>query len=173
VAATALDRQESRMTSSDPAEMERTERRGLLLSVFGALSMGALGIGFALVAESQAVLLDGLVSIAVAFLIVVLLRDTRLDWFLPYADPAVVIALGVLSAPIPFQIIRRNWNQLLGRAPNPDVQRGALSRVDAAGAGLPEPAPHLRILETGRLFYLQVYLIAGPLYLSASSAAST
>ena len=37
--------------------------------------------------------IDGLVSIAVAvaFLVVVFLRDTGADWFLPYADPAVVL----------------------------------------------------------------------------------
>jgi predicted Co/Zn/Cd cation transporter (cation efflux family) len=115
--------------------------------------MGALDIEFALVAGSRAVLLDGpfaligfaaslvLIAVAVAFLIVVLLRDTRLDWFLPYADPTVVIALALLSAPIPLQIIHRNWNQLPGSAPDPDLQREAHSRVDAALAGLPELTP--------------------------------
>jgi predicted Co/Zn/Cd cation transporter (cation efflux family) len=44
-------------------ESEKLERRGLWLSILGALFMAGLGIGFALVTQSDAVLLDGLFSL--------------------------------------------------------------------------------------------------------------
>ena len=88
--------------------------------------------------DSRNWLMDGLISgaVAVAFLIVVLLEGTALAWFLPYADPAVVIVLVVLSAPLPIGIVRTNWSQLLGRAPGPEIQREARSRVDEALRGV-------------------------------------
>ena len=115
--------------------------------------------------DSRNWLMDGLISgaVAVAFLIVVLLEGTALAWFLPYADPAVVIVLVVLSAPLPIGIVRTNWSQLLGRAPGPEIQREARSRVDEALRGTPDVTQHLRLLQTGRTYYLQVYLRVGPL----------
>jgi predicted Co/Zn/Cd cation transporter (cation efflux family) len=94
---------------------------------------------------------------------VVLLEGTPLAWLLPYADPAVVIALVILSAPLPIGIVRANWRQLLGRAPGPAIQQEARSRVDEALRGTPGVTPHLRMLQTGRTYYLQVYLRVGRL----------
>jgi cation diffusion facilitator family transporter len=257
----------------------RTERRGLLLSVFGGLFMAALGLGFALLTESGAVLLDGVfsligtavalvsirvacmvrrpddeqfhfgyalyepmlnlgkglliavvtvfasvaavqailaggrevrggmavayaliaaagcfvlslvqrrmarrtdspllqvdsrnwfvdgllsVGVALAFAATVLMRGTGLEWLTPYADPAVVIALSLASSPIPIGIVRANWNQIMGRAPDAEIQHEAWTRVEAALEGTPGVTPHLRILETGRVYYLQLYLVVAP-----------
>jgi cation diffusion facilitator family transporter len=114
--------------------------------------------------DSKNWLIDGLMSgaVAVAFLAVVLLEGGEWAWLAPYADPVVVIALALLSLPIPLGIIRANWGQLLGRAPDAEVQREAASRVDEALAGLPGITPRLRLLETGRMVYLQVYLLVEP-----------
>jgi cation diffusion facilitator family transporter len=114
--------------------------------------------------DSRNWLIDGLMSgaVAVAFLAVVLVEGSSWAWITPYADPVVVIALALLSLPIPLGIVRANWGQLLGRAPAPDVQRQAASRVEEALAGLPGISPRLRLLETGRMFYLQVYLVLEP-----------
>lgn len=264
---------------TDDGNSARTERSGLLLSVFGGLFMAALGLGFALLAESGAVLLDGIfsligtavalvsmrvagmvrrpdddrshfgyavyepmlnlgkglligvvtvfasvaavqaildggrtvrggiavayavlaatgcfvfafvqrrlarrtgspllevdsrnwlvdgllsVGVALAFLLSVLMKGTGLDWLMPYTDPGVVIALSLASAPVPLGIIRANWGQIMGRAPEPEIQREARARVDAALDGMPGVKPRLRLLETGRVYYLQVYLVVAP-----------
>ena len=47
----------------ESGESVRSERRGLRLSVCGALFMAALGFGFAALTDSQAVLLDGIFSL--------------------------------------------------------------------------------------------------------------
>jgi predicted Co/Zn/Cd cation transporter (cation efflux family) len=114
--------------------------------------------------DSKNWLVDGIFSgaVAVAFLVVLFLQGTSAAWFLPYADPAVVIALSLLTAPIPIRIVRANWNQLLGRAPDREVQREAHRRVDEALAGVAGVTPHLRIMEIGRVFYLHVYVLIEP-----------
>jgi len=117
-----------------------------------------------LVVDARNWLVDGLMSaaVAVAFGVVVMLRGTTLEWLLPYADPAIVILLVVLSAPIPLAIIRANWGQLLGRAPAADDQRAVREAVAAAVADTPVREPHIRLLETGRFLYVQVYLVVDP-----------
>ena len=114
-----------------------------------------------LLVDSKNWLVDGLISgaVAAAFLLVVLLEGSSLEWLLPYADPGIVVALSILSAPIPIMIVRSNWNQLLGRAPDAEVLREARRRVDEALEGVEGVTPHLRVLETGRTYYLQVYLL--------------
>jgi cation diffusion facilitator family transporter len=101
-------------------------------------------------------------AVAVAFVIVVLLEDGPLARYVPFADPAVVILLALLTAPIPIQIIRSNWDQLLGRAPRRDLQDEAHRRVRRGLAGTSGLEPRLRILEMGRTFYVQVYLVLDP-----------
>jgi cation diffusion facilitator family transporter len=98
-------------------------------------------------------------AVAVAFVLVVLLEGGPLDRYVPFADPAVVLLLALLTAPIPIQIIRSNWDQLLGRAPKREIQDEAHRRVARGLEGTSDIAPRLRILETGRTFYVQVYLV--------------
>jgi cation diffusion facilitator family transporter len=147
---------------------------GSIAVVYALVAMvGCLAISFAqrrlarrtesplLEVDSKNWLIDGLMSgaVAAAFLVVVLLEGTSWAWFMPYADPVVVIALALLSLPIPLGIIRANWGQLLGRAPAPEIQREATARVQEALAGLDGITPRLRLLETGRMYYLQIYLV--------------
>ena len=128
---------------------------------FGALFMAALGIGFAILTSSDAVLLDGLMSVAVgiAFGIAVLLQNSSFAHLLPYADPAVVIVLVILSPPIPFTIIRDNWNQLLGRAPDAELQSRARRAVEDVFESIGGVEPNLHMQVIGRFVYLQIYVV--------------
>jgi cation diffusion facilitator family transporter len=141
-----------------------------LLAAAGCLLIWAAQRGAARKTESPLLevdaknwLLDGLISgaVAVAFLVVVLLEGSALAHLAPYADPAVLLLLVLLSIPVPLKIIARNWNQLLGRAPEPAIQREVRRRVEAGLAGVEDVAPDLRMLETGRLLYLQVTVLVG------------
>ena len=106
-------------------------------------------------------LIDGVLSmaVAIAFLLVALLGNGLLAPLTPYADPVVVVVLSLLSAPIPFMIVRDNWRQLLGRAPAPAIRAEAARRIQRALEDHPGMTPHIRMLETGRAFYVQLYLI--------------
>jgi cation diffusion facilitator family transporter len=105
--------------------------------------------------------IDGLLSVAVgiAFVIALFLRDSRHAALLPYVDPAVVIILVALSLPIPAKIIRDNWHQLLGRAPDETLQRRAREAVTEAFGGGKACDPRIRMQQIGRFTYLQIYVL--------------
>jgi cation diffusion facilitator family transporter len=111
--------------------------------------------------DSKNWLIDGLISgaVAVGFLVVVLIEGTAWAWLVPYADPAVVLLLVLLSLPIPIAIIRANWDQLLGRAPEIEAQRTAQELIEGALEGEPGLSSHIRMLEQGRFIYLQIYVV--------------
>ena len=140
---------------------EYLEKRGLWFSIIGTLFMAGLGIGFAILTSSDAVLIDGLMSVAVgiAFLVAIFLVDTSYAHLLPYAAPAVVIILVLLSLPIPFKIIRDNWNQMLGRAPDEDLQEKARAVVATVLEASEEYDTKIRMDQLGRLTYLQLYVV--------------
>ena len=78
---------------------------------------------------------------------------------MPYADPAVVIILVVLSLPIPFRIIRDNWDQLLGRAPEESLQVKARAAVATVLGDDPKLIAKIRMEQIGRFTYLQIYVV--------------
>jgi cation diffusion facilitator family transporter len=125
-----------------------------------------------LVVDAKNWFVDGLISsgVALAFLATTFMQGSSLEWFLPFVDPSVVIGLAVLSSPIPILIVRANWTQLMGRAPDTDIQREARKRVAQALEGTPGLTPHLRLLETGRSYYVQLYLVLDPEYETESVA---
>ena len=114
--------------------------------------------------DSKNWLMDGLISgaVAVGFVVVVVIEGTGWSWLTPYADPVVVLLLVVLSLPIPIGIVRANWDQLLGRAPDDKAQRTAQETVSGALAGEEGLDLRLRLLEQGRFVYLQIYVIVHP-----------
>jgi predicted Co/Zn/Cd cation transporter (cation efflux family) len=114
-----------------------------------------------LVVDSKNWLIDGFMSVAVgvAFVVAVILADTSYAHLLPYADPAVVIILVVLSLPIPFKIIRDNWNQLLGKAPDDALQKNAREAVAKAFGDSMDFDTKLRMQRIGRFTYLQLYVL--------------
>ena len=111
--------------------------------------------------DSKNWLIDGLMSVAVgvAFLVAVLLADTSYAYLLPYADPVVVIILVILSLPIPFTIVRDNWRQMLGRAPDESVQKKATAAVQKILETSDDYDTKIRLDQLGRLTYLQLYVV--------------
>jgi cation diffusion facilitator family transporter len=114
-----------------------------------------------LAVDSKNWLIDGLMSVAVgvAFLVAVFLADSPYDHLLPYADPAVVIILVILSLPIPFTIVRDNWRQMLGRAPGEEVQLKARAAVEKVLGPSKDYETKIRLDQLGRLTYLQLYVV--------------
>jgi cation diffusion facilitator family transporter len=109
-------------------------------------------------------MIDGLISaaVAVAFVIVLVLEDSAWAWMVPYADPVIVLLLVILSLPIPIAIVRSNWGQLLGRAPDAEAQTTARGLIERALEGETGLETNLRIIEQGRSIYLQVYVLVSP-----------
>jgi predicted Co/Zn/Cd cation transporter (cation efflux family) len=101
--------------------------------------------------DTQNWLIDGIlsVSVAVAFLIAMLLANSRFAHLMPFTDPAVVIVLVLLSMPVPVKIIRDNWNQLVGKAPDAAIQDQASAAVRSVLHGTKVAETKVRMQQLG------------------------
>ena len=107
---------------------------------------------------------DTLISSAVgiAFVATLLIQNSDLSEFAPYADPVIMLAIAAIAAPQPFQTIRDNLRQLVGKAPPKSVQDKVAGLVEEAIADVPHVETHLRIVDVGRYIHLHVYVIISP-----------
>ncbi len=105
-------------------------------------------------------LIDSLISgtVALAFGFVMIISTTPLAWFIPYADPALVIVLVIATIAVPIEAVRRNWAQIIGKAPEPNFQHQIRQIVETSLTKFPYVQYHLRQGRMGRLVYVQVYL---------------
>jgi cation diffusion facilitator family transporter len=99
------------------------------------------------------------VAVAIAFLLAILLSGTGLSPLLPFTDSAVVIILVLVSFPIPAQIIRENWHQLIGRAPDQTHQNRVRELIASALRLEVEMDTKIRMQQVGRFTYVQLYVV--------------
>ena len=107
---------------------------------------------------------DTLISSAVGIAFVATLLIQNSDWsgFAPYADPIIMLAIAAIAAPQPFQTIRDNMRQIVGKAPPKDIQDRVAQLVEEAISDIPHLETHLRIVDIGRYIHLHVYVITSP-----------
>ena len=107
---------------------------------------------------------DTLISSAVgiAFIATLLIQNSEWSNFAPYADPIIMLAIAAIAAPQPYQTIRDNLRQLVGKAPPKDIQTSVADLVEDAIADIPHVETHLRIVDIGRYIHLHVYVIIPP-----------
>ena len=107
---------------------------------------------------------DTLISsaVGVAFVATLLIQDSDWSHFAPYADPVIMLAIVAIAAPQPFQTIRENLRQIVGKAPPKDVQDRVAELVEEAIADVPHYETHLRIVDVGRYIHLHIYVIVSP-----------
>jgi len=105
--------------------------------------------------------IDGALTLAVlaAFLIAYLMRGTSYEWMIDYVDPAIVVSLVALTAPVPFLIIRDNLRELLLGAPDSTLQQKVTAAIAAELSEFPDADYHVRMVKLGRRFFLSIYLI--------------
>ncbi len=96
-------------------------------------------------------------SVAVVFSIVTLIKNTSFAWFVPYADPTIVVVLVLLTFPIPAKVVMESLNQLLLGAPNTALQKRINDLLDVATTKLPCAKRYLRMTEVGEAMYLHLY----------------
>jgi cation diffusion facilitator family transporter len=98
-------------------------------------------------------------AVGVAFLLTFVIQNTSLAWLVPYVDPGLVVLLTLVILPVPVRVLRVGMHQLLGGAPEPELQ----ARIDAVLARefetLEGVVPRVRMLQAGRVVYVQVYLV--------------
>ena len=107
---------------------------------------------------------DTLISSAVGIAFVATLLIQNSDWsdLAPYADPVIMLAIAAIASPQPFQMIRDNIRQIVGKAPPKEIQDNVAELVEDAIADVPHVETHLRIVDVGRYIHLHVYVIISP-----------
>jgi cation diffusion facilitator family transporter len=105
--------------------------------------------------------MDGLLTVAVfiAFLIAYALRETSYNWMMDYADPAVVLLLVILSASLPYSIIRTSFKELLLAAPPLDIQEEAKRILDPELAAIAKEDYMVRMVKVGRFLHINIYIL--------------
>lgn len=105
-------------------------------------------------------IVDGGVSFAVAlaFLLAILLPRFGLADWVPYVDPTITGLVCLILLPVPFQIIRENWAQIVARsAPGERV-----AEIDTIlDQWLPQERfqqRELRVVESGRVLLVHLYV---------------
>ena len=104
--------------------------------------------------------IDGVISgaVALAFVVVIAIEQTPLAWFVPYADPTLVLLLVISTISIPLRIIRENWRQIVLGAAEPEFQEQVRAVVEAKLGLIPYQRYHIRQCRIGRLVYVQIYI---------------
>ena len=138
-----------------------------LAAAGGCLAMAIIQRRFAQQSHSQILeldfknwLMDGAISsaVAIAFALMLFLKGTEWEPYIPYADPALVLLLVLLVLPLPLQTVIQNSLQILGRAPHDDQRLQVEKIVDELMQELPHQEYYIRQTNMGRLLYVQVYL---------------
>lgn len=111
--------------------------------------------------DAKNAVIDTLISAAVgvAFVVTILIQNSDWSDWAPYADPIIMLAIAVIAAPQPYQIIRENWGQLMGRAPDSQVRDRINDIVESALGDVPHTETHIRTTEVGRYMYVHIYVI--------------
>ena len=111
--------------------------------------------------DAQNAVIDTLISgsVGVAFVATLLLQNSRWSQWARYADPVIMLAIAAIAAPQPVRIIRSNWRQILGRAPEPALRERVAALVDKVLLSVPHAETYLRLTEMGRYLYIHLYVI--------------
>lgn len=112
-----------------------------------------------------------LAGVIVAFLGIVLLRESPYRAMAVYVDPAIVIVVVAITIGIPVRMAWQSLMQLLNRAPPEAVSREVVSIVEAATAGLPVEELFVRTLQPGRTRIVLAHVVLPANYRVESLAA--
>ena len=98
-------------------------------------------------------------AVGIAFVITLIIQNSGLSEWAPYADPVIMLVIVVIALPQPFKTIRANWRQLLGSAPDRAVQDKVAAVVESALERVPHSQTNLRTTHVGRYLYVHLYVV--------------
>lgn len=106
---------------------------------------------------------DGCISSAVAltFVVTLLLQDTAWNIYLPYVDPLLVALLVLIIIPLPLRTVFEGVNQLLGVAPESELDREIRKTISQVARSQKHPIDrfHLQMMVQGRVLYVFIQLL--------------
>lgn len=101
-------------------------------------------------------------GVGVAFLVAFLLRDSQWTHLLPYVDPALVSLLVLLIIRDPVKIVAEGIGELLAIAPDKEMQDRVRDEFARLVTDYPVDDFNLRMLKSGRTYYLLAHVVVKP-----------
>lgn len=114
---------------------------------------GAKGTGSPLIqADAENWLVNGAISAAVllAFVSILLIKGTKLEFLAPYVDPSLVLLVVLISLSVPVRMAWQALMELLNRTPSPEIVQQVQQTVEGCTAELPVDKLFVRVIQPGR-----------------------
>lgn len=89
-------------------------------------------------------------AVLIAFLGILLIQGTDLEFITPYVDPSVVLLVVLISISVPIRMAWQAIMELLNRAPPPDIVTQVRNVVANHTADLPVQELFVRVVQPGR-----------------------
>lgn len=87
------------------------------------------------------------------------MEGTRLQPFMPYVDPLLVMILVVVVLPLPITTVRDGLKELVKVAPDDATQQEVRRRFQEATRSDAFPNTYLRMIRVGRHFYVMAHIV--------------
>ncbi len=98
-------------------------------------------------------------GVGIAFIATLIIQNSQWSDLAVYADPIIMLAIAAIAVPQPIQTIRKNWGQLMGRAPDRKLHARIAATVESVLQDVPHTEMHMRMTEVGRYLYIHMYVI--------------
>ena len=137
-----------------------------IIAAFGCLiialiqhNIGRISSSAIVIVDANNWLINGIISLGVGlgFTLVVFLKGSSLEWFIPYADSTIVILVVLASIGIPIRVIIQGVKELLLGSPSSKLQRQLKEILAEKIQDLPCTQYSLRMTQTGQ--YIYIYLL--------------
>jgi predicted Co/Zn/Cd cation transporter (cation efflux family) len=88
-----------------------------------------------------------------------LIRDTSLDFLVPYVDPIVVLLVVLISISVPVRMAWQALMELLNRTPSPEIVDEVRKIITESTSGLPVEQLFVRVVQPGRTRMVLVHVV--------------
>ena len=112
-------------------------------------------------ADAENWLVNGAISSAVllAFVGILIINKSPLEYIVPYIDPSLVLIVVLISISVPVRMAWRALMELLNRAPSPTIVQQVEDIVKKCTAGLPIQALFVRVIQPGRTRMVMAHVV--------------
>lgn len=111
-------------------------------------------------------LMDGMISFGagLGFLGAYLIRGTQFDFLYSYVDPLLVSVIVLIMIRMPLVTILDNFMEIIQVAPEYELQDEVTKAVSETIQEIPYREQNVRMMKTGRYFYVLIHVILNPDY---------
>ena len=112
-------------------------------------------------ADAENWLVNGAISSAVllAFVCIIFIEQTSLEYIVPYIDPSLVLIVVLISISVPVRMAGQALMELLNRAPSPEIIQQVEDIVKKCTARLPVRSYYVRVVQPGRTRMVLAHLV--------------